>query len=159
MTTFSKEWSAATDVTISPASVADGAGRLSTEVTHASPPQKLRIYYRITTGTSPTNLATILFYFLRTDEGTSPEIRDGGVGATDAALTAAQLTDIANAVPAMKVQPVTATSDKSYDGSFEIEDPGPAWSLAIANESGAALNSTGGNHTVRYRTINTVDDA
>lgn len=137
-----------TALTITLASLADGGGRQATAVTGASPvAQKVRIWAKVTTGTTPTVNSTIQFFISRADDDAS-ELASGATGVSDAAYS--------NTKPELdwveSIQ-VTATSDKTYIKEFIIDDPGTDWRLVVFNETGAALNATGSNHEIGYRTV------
>lgn len=138
-----------TDLTITLASLANGSARQATQITDATPSiPKIRIFFKVTTGTSPTAGGVIEFFLSRADDNAS-ELAAGGTGTSDAAFSG----DV-NTLEHLYSQPVTATSDTAYIGSFDIVEPGTDWRLVVKNSTGAALNATGGNHVVRYETIN-----
>jgi len=120
-----------------------GVGRQSTLVDNTDNAQMLRIFFDITTGTSPTVGKTIQFYLLSGDDAASPNIITDGAGASDAGLTIAS-------APLVFVVQTDATSDKHYKSSFLIRNPGPYWGIAIVHDTGVNLNATAGNHILRY---------
>lgn len=149
-TQVSSIYGASSAMTITLASLASstsGVGRQSTLVSNISASEGamiVRVYYKITTGTSPTVNTPILLYLLQGDAA-SPNITTDNAGASDAGLT------VVNA-PLVAVIQVTATSNQTYEGSFIVRNPGPLWGLAVVNSTGVNLNATGGNHAIRYVT-------
>ncbi len=134
------EHDTAATMTITLASLADGAARQSTIVDNEDDAQMVRVNFKITTGTTPTNKNTIEFYLITGDKG---NIKTDNAGPTDAAITI----DTASIVNAVQVD---ANSDKAYRGSFLIRNPGIEWGISVKNNTGAAFNSTGGNHEMTY---------
>lgn len=136
-----------TALTITIASLASsttGVGRQSTIVDNSSDRfQKIYLYCRIRVGTSPTANRTIRFYLIRVDDNGTPH-RSDGAGASDAALT------VKNAIPIGTIFVDVTTSDLDYYGEFVIQDPGYKWGIAIVQDTGVNLNSTSGNHWIRY---------
>lgn len=142
------EHGASMELSITIASLADAASRQSDMVDNTDTAQMIRVYYKVTTGTSPTSNRSIEFYLLTGDapaQSGGSNIRTDNAGASDAAITlvSAKVVDVAQ---------TDNTSDKAYRGSFLIRNPGPEWGIAVKNNTGAALNSTGGNHEIRYVT-------
>lgn len=134
------EHDASVALTITLASLADGAARQSDMVSNIDNAQMLRVYYKITTGTSPTVNETIELYLL---SGDLVNIRTDNAGGTDAAITI-------DTAPPVEIITVDATNDKAYRGSFLIRNPGPEWGIAVKNSTGVALNSTGGNQEITF---------
>lgn len=140
------EHGASTVMTITLASLATsivGVGRQPTMINNLDVAQMIRVYYKITTGTNPTDNKSIQFYLLTGDDPASSNIRTDGAGASDAGLT------VVNA-PLVHVVQTDDTSDKSYQGSFLIRNPGPEWGAAVVHDTAVNLNSTGSNHVMRY---------
>lgn len=141
-------FSASSTLTITVASLASstsGVGRQSDMITNISSSlgdMIVRVYYAITTGTSPTANTPILFYLLQGDAA-SPTISTDNAGATDAGITIITASLVGNAQ-------VSATSNFTYYGSFIVRNPGPRWGIAVVNSTGVALNATGVNHLVKY---------
>lgn len=136
-----------TTLTITLASLAFSAtvGRASTMIDNSTTAaQMIRVYYSIMTGTTPTVNTPILIYLTQGD-ASSPNIRTDNASGTDGTFTVvtAKLVDVIN---------VSATSNVAYNGSFLVRNPGPNWGVAVVNNTGANLNSTGGNHVMRYVT-------
>ena len=136
-----------TAMTITLASLANstaGVGRQSTLIDNTTTQtQMVRVFYKITTGKSPTDKTTITLYLLQGDNPASSNIRTDGAGASDAGLTVVTASLVG-------VIQVSSTSNVTYTGSFLIRNPGPEWGIAVVNSTGVALNSTGGNHSLRY---------
>ncbi len=140
-----------TALTITLASLASSTtfvGRQATEINLSGlsssdlNPTKVTIYYSIKQGTSPTGNRGVYFYILNSD-GTH---RDGAAGASDAGFTIPpNLTPVH--VAANKSSP--ATGDV-LQGSFSFVVESPRFVLALYQDTGAALNGTGGNHYVQY---------
>jgi hypothetical protein len=136
--------SAALTITLaSLASSTSGVGRQATFVDNTDLYQMIRVYFDITTGTSPTTGKTIQFYLLNRDDHSSPNISTDNAGSSDAGLTIVT-------APLVYVVQTDATSDKHYRGSFLIRNPGTSWAIAIVHDTGVALNATGSNHSIRY---------
>jgi len=130
-------------LTITLASLASstaGVGRQSTLVDNSTTRYDLiRLFLKITTGTSPTAGKTIYIYAIRGD-GTR---RDDGAGASDAALTRVAATLLGTIA-------VDATSDKSYQKSLLLPYPGPEWGILVVHDTTVNLNATGGNHHIYW---------
>lgn len=141
--------SAALTITIaSLASSTTGVGRQSTIVDNTTTRyQKILLYCLITTGTTPTANRTIRFYLIR-DDNNGTNYRSDGAGASDAAFT------VKMAQPIGSLFVDVATSNLGYYGDFVIENPGPKWGIAIVHDSAVNLNSTAGNHYIRYVGVN-----
>lgn len=140
------EHGSTTALTITLASLATstaGVGRQSTFIDNTDNAQMVRIYFDVTTGTSPTANKSIQFYLLCRDDHSSPNITTDGAGASDAGLT------IVSASLVFVVQ-TSNTSDTHYRGSFLIRNPGISWAIAVVHDTGVNLNATGGNHIIRY---------
>jgi len=142
------KYGAATALTITLASLGDGSGRQAAQVTDASPSaKKVRVWAKVTTGTSPTANQTIEFYVSRADDDAT-ELAPGSTGTSDAAYS-----NTKSELEFLDAITVTGTSDATYIKSFVIEEPGTDWRLVVFNESGDALNSTGSNHEIVYRSV------
>lgn len=145
------KYGTSTAMTITLASLADGTGRSSAQVVDTSPSApKAVIYFKVTTGTTPTVNTPIKFYFVRADDD-GTEHRDGEVGTSNAALS--DVDDFERSVQLAHVVTVSADSDEDYVGSFIMDEPGTDWQVAVINNTGAAFNATGSNHYIRYRTV------
>lgn len=135
-------------LTISLATLGNSVGRQSDMINNEDIGQMVRIFYSITTGTSPTAGGTIDFYLLSGNLAGTP-IRTDNAGASDAGIT------IVNA-PRVDSAQIDGTSDKTYKGSFLVRNPGPEFGIAIVNNTGVSLNATPSNHEVTY-TIENVE--
>lgn len=146
-TPITSVFTATSALTITLASLATsttGVGRQSTFIDNSSNLfQIIRVYYKVTTGTSPTANKSIQFYLLTQDTASSPNIVTDGAGASDAGLTI-------QSAPLVHVIQTLNTSDKTYQGSFLIRNPGIAWGIAVVHDTGVNLNSTGSNHAIRF---------
>jgi len=135
-----------TAMTITLASLADAGARQSDMIDNTDNAQMIRVFYKVTTGTSPTANRSIEFYLLSGDapaQSGGSNIRTDGAGASDAGITlvTAKVVDVAQ---------TGSGSDTTYQGSFLIRNPGPEWGIAVKNNTGATLNATGSNHELRY---------
>src|SRR5262245_58675282 len=93
-------------LTITLASLASASGRQSTMVDNTTTRwQKIHLYCKVTTGTSPTANKGIYVFLLKADKSASPNVATDGAGASDAAITIVSAQQIAGAV-------VDATSNK-----------------------------------------------
>lgn len=145
------EHDASVAMTITLASLASstaGVGRQTTMVDNTDNAQLVRVFFKVTTGTSPTVNKTIQFYLLSADAASTPNIITDAAGAADAGHT------IVTAPLVYAVQ-TTATSNQTYQGSFLLRNPGISWGLTVVHDTGAALNSTGSNHAIYYVVENT----
>lgn len=137
--------SAGTAMTITLASLGSGSGRAGTAIVNTSTLAiSADIEVLIKTGASGTSATGyISVYLIRSADGTT---YDDSFAGSDAAYTPvnATLLGYINAV-------ANATS---YVGIFDTAQLGitlpQKWSIGIVNNSGAALDSTGGNLAVRY---------
>lgn len=144
--------SAALTVTLaSLATSATGVGRQGTLVDNTTNRfTRAVIYYKITQGTSPTGSKAAYFYLIRSDNDATTQHNDAAGGASDGAWTA---------LP--NVQPVhiaynlaSPSTGEVLQGSFVVEDLGPEWTIGVYHDTGVDLDSTGGNHWIRYVGIN-----
>lgn len=153
MANIKDSFAANTALTITLGSLASsvaGVGRQSTLVDNTSNLYtSAQIALKITTGTTPTANTLIYVYLIRSDNaGTA--IIDDGAGASDAGLT------VINAPLLGTILVSAATSNTAYYGVFDTKflgSLGPKWGVAVVNSTGAALNSTGGNHVVEFNGI------
>ena len=155
MPTVSQVRGSDTALTITLASLAASstAGRESTAVDNTSAlAVDAELYGQITTGTTPTNNTQVEVWLYASGDGTN---YSGGAAGTDGALTPTTKSVLKMAI----IIPVTNTSDVTHEfyiGSVANLFGGvlPAkWGVWVLNNSGVALNSTSGNHFVKYRTI------
>lgn len=129
--------------TITLASLADGSARSSSSITNSNDYPAALVALRIQSGsTAPDADSAYIVYLLR-DTGT---VATDGWGGSDASFTPV------NAKPLGHIR-VTANTNTNFYGVFDTSPHGPlgpTWGIAIANESGQALNSTEGNHQKYY---------
>lgn len=134
------------------ATSAVGVGRQSTLISNASAKvYGAKVFVKITVGTTPTINTSIFVYLIGADDATTPTVSTDAAGASDAAWTAvnARLLGVIS-VPA-------TTSDTAYYGVFDTGALGPlpaAWGIGISHNTAVNLNSTGGNHLLKYQTYN-----
>lgn len=144
---ISANFGTATALTITLASLASsaaGVGRQSTLVDNTTTQfQKIHLYWKIATGTTPTVSTPISIYLLKADKASSADTITDGAGASDAGLTVVSAKQIDGTV-------VSATSNVEYQGDCVINNPGPCWGVAVVQGTGAALNATGGNHAIWF---------
>ena len=138
--------------------LANGAGWFSNKITLVSSnlaPDKLIVYYKITCG-AVTAGNTFEFYLIRSDDAGT--LVDGGVALTGAGqasgavtfLTNITATNVRDQLQFLAAQPMSvATTGSVYDGSFVVNDPGPAFALYLYNGTGAALTAA----SLEYATV------
>lgn len=143
---------ASTALTITLASLATstaGVGRQSTLVDNTTNRyQDALVYVKITQGTNPTGNKGVYVYLIRSDNQGTDHVSDGA-GASDAGLTVLN----APIIGVMKNKSSPATGDVLY-GEFLVNRPGPEWGIAIVHDTAVNLDSTGGNHWVRFIGLN-----
>jgi hypothetical protein len=141
------KFGASTALTITLASLpssTSGAGQQSTLISNTTDKwQRVHVFFRVTTGTTPTVNKSIRFFLIKGDDPAASNIRTDNAGATDAALTVVTADQ-------MYAVAVSATSNVAYRGSFVIDNPGPEWGIAVVHDTAVNLNSTGTNHVLRY---------
>lgn len=147
-----KYGSQAQAITITLANLADGALRQSASIDNSTLKFfDTRIGGKITTGTSPTTGSVITLYAAASVDGGT--IFSGGASGSDALFTEQedQLFLLGQII-------VASTSDKAYEfGPFSLLEAmkgfaiPDTWAIVVKNDTGAALNSTGGNHDVDYQ--------
>ena len=144
------KFSTSAALTITVASLTNGSGRQSTLIDNATARfQDLLIYAKIKMGTTPVGDSTVDFYLIRGDDDSTTEHLSDGAGASDAALTVVN----AQLIGTVKTIAAPSTGDVLY-GEFLIHRPGPTWGIAVVNNSGATLDTTGSNHWLRYIGLN-----
>ena len=142
---------ASTALTMTLASLADGAGRQSTLVDNATARyQEILVYLKCKMGASAPNANSIVeIYLLRGDKDAGTEHLSDGAGASDAALTPLN----AQLIGALRNKASPTGGDVLY-GEFLVHRPGPKWGIAVVNRSGQAFDATGSNHWARYVGVN-----
>lgn len=141
------KFAASTAMTITLASLTDGAGRQSAMIDNATArhPEAL-VYVKCKMGSSAPNANSIVeVYLLRGDKDAGTEHFSDGAGSGDAALTPLN----AQLVGVLRNKASPSAGDVLY-GEFLVHRLGPRWGVALVNRTGQALDSTGGNHWVRY---------
>jgi hypothetical protein len=143
------KFGSSTAFTITLASLANGSARQSTIVDNTTDRfSRVIVYTKIKQGTSPTGNKTVTAYLLR-DDNNGTNHRTDGAGASDAVITILNATLIG----IMNNKSSPTTGDVLY-GEFIIDNPGPKWGIAIQNDTGVSLDSTGSNHWARFVGIN-----
>lgn len=148
MATLTDNFSALGTITLTATSLANstvGVGRVSTFLDNTSNKYvSANIYCKLTTGTAATANTPIYVYLVRTDNSS---LVDDGMGTADGAGT------VINA-PLLGIINVSSTAvSQSYYGVYDTSSLGPlgpAWGIAIVNNSGFALNGTAANHLITY---------
>lgn len=158
MPSLRRKYGTRTAITITLASLANAAARVSNQVDVTGSdigPLKIKLEVKVKTGGSaPTAGSTVQVFIVRGEDATG--FVDGGLAATDTSYTsgstptAAQIRDQLVFVGAIVVTSATATT---YQRSFIVDDPGPRFSVYIFNDTGQTLDSTGGNFEVAYQTM------
>lgn len=145
-----------TALTITLASIADGAGRLSTIVRNDSDgsgsdrAQAIQIWAAITTGgTAHTDDSLFKFYMVGHDIGLSPNISDDGLGVADAAVTVEP--ENSQFLFSIRVSTATATI---FEGHGTFYDPPPGWSIVMWNATGQTISTTESESIIHYVTVN-----
>lgn len=156
-TTATPSYGSATSITMTLASLASDtnlvAGRESNSVDNTSDLAiDALVEGKVTTGTSPTASRQIEVWLIGSVDGTN---FSGSATGSDANLTPSEKT----LLKLLTVIPTVNTSDKAYTwGPFSVAQAFggtmPAtWSVYIVHNTGQNLNSTGGNHFVKYRAV------
>ena len=118
-------------VTITLASLANGSSAVSSAIDNSSNKYVgavVRVKVKTNAaGTSATGLVTV--YLVRST--------DGGTDYSD------NLDQLIGTIP-------TVANATTYARAFPVEPLGTHWKVAVLNSSGAALDSTGGNHEVEF---------
>ena len=146
MANIKQEYITAGTATITLASLANGSGRAMTAVDNSTNKFiSADIRVKVKTGASGvSSTGYVSVYLVRSEDGTN---FDDSFGGTDAAFT--QQNAILLGVMS------TVANATTYQKTFDTNELGitlPAkWSIAVVNNSGAALDSTAGNHSVTYR--------
>ncbi len=146
MADIKQKLGSATAMTITLASLADDAARQSDEVDNTTNLFfSAKIAVKVKTGTPSGSTGIHVYLF-----GNANDLRDDGCGASDAAAT------VVNAKRLGTIAATAATT--TYIATFDTASlwPGglPAkWGIIVLNETGGALDGTGGNHSVYYQGI------
>jgi len=158
-TTFKKVRSALVTATITQASLANSAGRVSTQIDlqdgNSQLPEEILVEWFFTNGTSPTSgNATELHQVWGDDEGTAHI--DGGLAATDTGYTTGPPT--ASTIRSLGIEQLLAfvsggTTGEAFKGSILVPVRARYWSGYVYNGSGVTANSTAGNFWLRVTPI------
>ena len=105
--------------------------------------QTIHLFVNVTTGTSPTANRGIYVYLIKFDKTSSANIVTDNAATTAGALNIVSAQQIAGAA-------VSGTSNQSYSFDCIIQNPGPAWTIAVVHDTAVALNSTTSNHLVYF---------
>lgn len=131
------------------------AGRASTAVDNSSVDAiDFMVGGKVTTGTSPTASRQIEIWLYGSYDGTSYA---GGATGTDANLTPQASSKAA--LRLLTILPTSSTSNQLYTwGPFSVAQAFGGivpykWGVYIVHNTGVALNSTGGNHEVKYTSV------
>lgn len=150
-----EQFGTSTAMTITTASLADGAGRQSTMIDNTSakyPAAYIFVSIKMNTTTATTANSVIEVYLIRGDS-TSPTIEDDNLGASDAAWSLPTTSGGPNAtlIGTLREDASPATND-ILSGSFYVEHLGPYWGIAVVNRTGQAFHATQplGTNAVRY---------
>ena len=139
-------------LTLTLASLANGAGRASTAVDNSTDQAySADIRLKVKTGASGV-LATgyIDVYLVKSEDGTN---YDDSFGGSDGALTPVNATKIGVISAVANATTYQATINTELAGALPRK-----WAIALVNNTGAALDSTEGNHAKTY-TIKTQQTA
>lgn len=131
------------------ATSAVGVGRQSDMIDNSSSREQLaRIWCKIKQGTSPTSARTVSLYLLTGDANGTPH-RTDGAGASDAGITLQN----APLIGVMRNKGSGAATGDLVYGEFLVRIAAPSWGIALVHDTGVNLDSTGGNHWLRYSYI------
>ena len=127
------------------ASLADAAGRCSDAEANASDYPAAKITIKLTSdGASAPDDMSVCTVYLLLDPGT---IASDGWAGSDAAFTPLNSFILGTLL-------FTDDANTAFYGVFDTEKfgaIGPSFGIAIVNDSGQALHSTGGNHLCHYK--------
>src|SRR4051812_11312051 len=158
MTTATPTYGTSTAITMTLASLASDtnllAGRESNSVDNTSDLAIDSIVGgKVTTGTSPTASKQIEIWLAGSYDGTT---FSGGCTGSDAGLTfASEKTSLR----LLAILPTDSTSNHTYEwGPFSVAAAfggtmPKKWSVFVVHNTGVNLNSTGGNHEVKYTPV------
>lgn len=110
--------------------------------------QLVHLYFKVTTGTSPTASRGIYPVLVKGDVGSAvSNISSDGCYDSSTAKGSAKTFNGADALPGVSTD---STSNKAYEWACSVLSPGPGWGVGIHHDTGVNLHSTAGNHSVRY---------
>jgi hypothetical protein len=132
---------AAQTATITIASVAHGALSTSSNIDNSVTRYALvKVQLKVRTGLTTFQNGTVDVYVARSiDAGATFDGSGGGASPIGATLL--------GSIP-------TNTPSFSYASTWEIPSPGPMYRIILVNNTGAALDATAGNHSLKYIGIN-----
>jgi hypothetical protein len=125
--------------TVSLASIANGAGRISALIDNTTVRAARGILaVKVKTGTSPTVNTAVRYYLIRQSAATSVvKGGGGGLGDSDAGVSAEP-----TLAPVVGSIIVSSSSNVSYSELFTVNEPGEKFSIVVWNATGASLNAT-----------------
>ncbi|HXG46039.1 MAG TPA: hypothetical protein VNO52_00310 [Methylomirabilota bacterium] len=126
------------------ASSTSGVGVQSDMVDNETPRwQRIHVFFKVTTGTGPTANKSIRFFLLKCDDVETHNILTDGASQAGGTITIETADQVYSVI-------TSSASDKTYQGSFVIENPGPQWGIAVVQDTGVALNATATTHELRW---------
>lgn len=129
------------------ASSTGGVGRQSDMIANPDGERELRLYIKITQGTSPTSARAAYVYLLLGNEDAS--YRTDGASNIDSGLTvlnAQQICALRNKISG------AATGDVMYKEVL-TRIAAPYWGIAIVHDTGVNLDSNSATHFVKYQYV------
>ena len=147
MTDIKKAFGTTTAMTITLTSLANGAGRQSTEVDNTTNLYLDALVRIKANGSSASNTGNLEVYAIG---NIGDDVRVDGAGATDALLTVRN----AKLIGVITMNGTTSVTGAMFSVASAFNNTLPAkWSIAVYNNSGAALSATGGDFDVDYRGV------
>lgn len=140
------------DVALTLASLATGAGRLSTEWDRGAgaQPGLYRVQLRFQSNASPTvsplNMARL--YLVTRDDAT---YRSGGLGATDAAVSSETLLALADLIGGVEI--TEASTSRAFVRAWHVAVFSRWVSVAVWNATGQSFHATAANNEVRFTPV------
>lgn len=146
------------NITITLASLADASYRQSASVSNTT-----NLYVdvlvggTVTTGTSPTADRSIVVYAYGSVGGTT--VFSGAASGSDAAYSPTSNTNENQNLKLLGIISTSSASNHAYEfGPFSLAASFGGvvpsnWGIVMYNDTGAALNATGGNHDIEYQGI------
>lgn len=158
MVTATPSYASAATLTITLASLASDtnliAGRQSTVISNSTDLAiDCLVGGKVTTGTTPTTARQIEIWTFATYDGTT---YSAGAGATDANFSP---TGEKTLFKLLTIIPTDATSNHTYEwGPFSVAQAyggtmPTSWGIFVVHNTAVNLNSTGGNHEVKYTPV------
>jgi hypothetical protein len=145
MADIKQKFGTAAAMTITLASLANDGGRAATAIDNSTTlALSADVRVKIKTGASGvSSTGYVAVYLIRSEDGSA---YDDAFGGSDAAYTP---------VNAQLLGVITANANATtYHKVFDLAELGitlsRAWSIAVINKTGAALDSTAGNHEIKY---------